>query len=103
FDELIKLYPEIELESRTPYTVKTVEDLYAQIASLNNNNYIIQQKEKAEAFCCIAFPIKNNAKEIIAAISKRIHKHKWKEKKEGAKKIIDNLAKRISLKDGYLT
>lgn len=103
FDELIKLYPEIELESRTPYTVKTVEDLYAQIASLNNNNYIIEQEEIAEGFCCIASPIKNNAEEIIAAISMTIPKHNWEEKKEGAKKIIDNLAKRISLKAGYLT
>src|SRR5699024_9467983 len=68
FDDLMKLYSEVELESRTPYTVKTVKDLYVQIASLNNNNYIIEHEETAEGFCCIASPIKNNAEEIIAAI-----------------------------------
>lgn len=103
FDDLMELYPEIELESRTPYTVKTVKDLYLQITSLDNNNFIIEHEETAEGFCCIASPIKNNADEIIAAISITMPKHNWEAKKEEAKKIINELAKRISLKAAYLT
>src|SRR5699024_4729114 len=61
FDDLMELYPEEELESRTPYTVKTVKDLYDQIVSLHDNNFIIEEEETAEGFCCIASPIKNNA------------------------------------------
>ncbi|KAB7707238.1 helix-turn-helix domain-containing protein [Bacillus aerolatus] len=102
YEELKALYPEEDLEPKTQYTVKTVEDLWKQIISIQEHGFIKEYQEAVENFYCIAAPIINHENKIIAAISVTILATNWEKKQAQAQAEIVDLAKRISLKAGFL-
>lgn len=103
FEELLELYSEVNLETRTSCTVKTIRSLYRQINFLSDNGYIVECEEAVEGFGCIASPIKTNENKILAAVSVTIPKHNWEIKKKIALDAIVDLAKRISIRLGHFT
>jgi IclR family KDG regulon transcriptional repressor len=102
YHELEELFAEKNLEAKTPYTIKTLDELWEQITSLKENRYIKEYQEAVEDFFCIGAPIYNNEGEIIAAISVTMLKVNWERKQKQVEKEIMDLARRISLKAGYM-
>lgn len=102
FEQIKDLYEGKSLETKTPYTIKTLEELWEQITLLNEYGYIKEYQEAVENFFCIAAPVKNHENEIIAAVSVTMLTTNWEKKQKQAEREIIDLAKRISLKAGFL-
>ncbi|MBD1382869.1 IclR family transcriptional regulator [Metabacillus arenae] len=99
--ELTAIYPSGELEPKTPFTMTTVEDLYQNIQLAKKNGFAIENQEASEGFHCVAAPIYNYEKKMIAAVSFTIMTINWEQKKEEAKEEILNLSHRLSKHAGY--
>lgn len=102
FDELVELYSELSFEPRTSKTVKSLEELSMQIETIFENGFIWEYEEAVDGFVCVAAPVKNHENHIIAAVSATFLSNNYKEKREKAEQEVLDLAKRISLKAGYL-
>ncbi len=102
FNQMKDLYEGRRLEAKTPYTIKTLEELWAQIALLDEQGYIKEYQEAVENFFCIAAPVKNQEDEVIAAVSVTMLTTSWEKKQKEAEQEIVDLAKRISLHAGFL-
>jgi IclR family KDG regulon transcriptional repressor len=103
YQEFRALYPEDSLMPITAYTVKNLEELWMQIVSIKENDYFIEYQEAVENFYCVAAPIFNHENRIIASVSATMPISKWEEKKEKAQAEIINLAKKISLRAGFVS
>lgn len=102
YDEFRKLYPEDDLEPKTQYTVRTTEELWEQIVTVKENGFMKEYQEAVENFYCIAAPIMDHENKIIAAVSVTMLTTNWEKKQAQAQLEIVDLAKRISLKAGFL-
>ncbi|MBE3102938.1 MAG: IclR family transcriptional regulator, partial [Bacilli bacterium] len=103
FEELIELYPDKSLRQKTQYTVNTLNELWKQILTIQENGFIKEYQEAVESFNCIAAPIFNHEKKIIGGVSITILSTNWEEKQHIAQSEIIDLARRISLKAGFIT
>lgn len=101
-ETLRQLYPGDELEAKTPYTLKTVEQLWSQLEEIRANGYAFEQQEGALNFYCVAAPIRNQENKIIAGVSFTMLENSWKEKFEAARNEIMDLAKRLSILAGHI-
>lgn len=102
-EELKALYREESLKPKTPYTITKVDELWEQIESIKENGVITECQEAVEDFYCVAAPIFNHENRIVASVSATILLSKWEEKKKIAEAEIIDLARRISLKAGFVT
>lgn len=102
YQELKDLYPSEKLIQRTEHTVKTVNELWEQILSIQEYGFINEYQEAVISFNCIAAPIINHENKIIGGVSVTILSTNWDEKHKIAQAAIVDLAHRISLKAGYL-
>lgn len=103
FEQLQELYLGKKLEPKTPYTVKTLRELWEQITSLNDSGFIKEYQEAVEGFICLAAPIRNHENDIIAAVSVTMLSNNFEKKQEQAEREIVDLARRISLKAGFVS
>jgi DNA-binding IclR family transcriptional regulator len=92
------LYPEDRLTSITPYTIKTKEELFKQLAQIRAQGFALDEQEGVIGFCCMAAPIYNLQNEIEAAVSVSMPLHHWDDKKAMAQASICALAERLSIK-----
>jgi IclR family KDG regulon transcriptional repressor len=102
YEELKKVYPDNSLKQKTKYTVKSLEELWEQILSIQENGVIAEFQEAVEDFYCIAAPIINHENKFIAAVSVTIPISKWEDKRDIAQEEVIELAKRISLRAGHM-
>lgn len=102
YEELIKLYPEKQLEKKTPYTIENIDDLWKQLEQAKLRGYICDRQEGAVGFFCVAAPIYNHENKIIAGVSFTMLENSWNSKREEACKEIVDLASRLSNRAGYL-
>ncbi|MDG0062020.1 IclR family transcriptional regulator [Priestia sp. YIM B13545] len=100
--QLQKLYPEKQLEKKTPYTVTNIDELWTQLEEARQKGYICEAQEGALEFFCVAAPIYNHEGQLIAGVSFTMLENSWNEKKEVAREEIINLAKRLSNQAGYI-
>ncbi|MDR1703009.1 MAG: IclR family transcriptional regulator [Sporomusaceae bacterium] len=68
YQELSELYEE-KFEPLTIATVRNVHDLWQQIEDYHTKGYIIEREETILGFVCLAVPIFNDRRKIIAAMS----------------------------------
>ncbi|MGG1397421.1 IclR family transcriptional regulator [Bacillus salipaludis] len=102
YEELIVLYPEYSLEARTKFTITNVDELWEQLLDIKEKGVITEYQEAVDDFYCVAAPIMNHEDRIIASVSATILISKWEEKKEIAQAEVVDLARRISLKAGFV-
>ncbi len=102
FEQLQQLYAGVPLLSRTSKTVNSLERLWQQIETIHDNGFIWEFEEAVDGFTCLAAPIKNQANDIIAAVSVTLLINRYDEKREIAEQEIVDLAQRISLKAGFI-
>jgi IclR family transcriptional regulator, KDG regulon repressor len=103
YEEFKGLYPEDSLKPKTQYTVRNLEELWEQIVSVKENGFFIEYQEAVENFYCVAAPIINYEKRMIASVSATVPISKWAEKKDNAQAEIIELAREISLRAGFVT
>lgn len=101
YSELLKLYPERKLEPKTPFTLTDVDQLWTQLEAIKSNGYAVEMQEGAQGFYCVAAPILNHERRVIAGVSFTMQENSWHEKKEVARLEIMDLARRISVLAGY--
>lgn len=99
--EIITIYPNIQLEKKTPYTLSNIDDLFENLMIAKKNGYAIENQEAALGFHCVAAPIYNFENKIIAGVSFTMMTNSWEKKKEAAKEEILDLAYRLSQCAGY--
>jgi IclR family KDG regulon transcriptional repressor len=95
YDELQELYAKQELEQTTPYTVKSIDELWRQIEQAKKNGYICEEQEAVLGFYCIAAPVYNVENKLTYGISFTMMESSWKTKKEHAIEVIMDLAARL--------
>lgn len=101
YEQLMELYPEYNLAPKTDYTVKNVDELWRQIEAFNNDGYIFESQEAVMGFSCIAVPIYNHEKKIIAAISATLFETERGSKHEAVLNELLALSRRLSAHAGY--
>ncbi|MBB6448657.1 IclR family KDG regulon transcriptional repressor [Geomicrobium halophilum] len=100
-EELLMLYPRYNLEPKTPYTLSTVDMLYENLQTAQDQRYITEAEESALDFYCVGAPVMNHNRKIIAGISFTMLKSSWATKREEATTEIVQLARRLSQQAGY--
>lgn len=68
-EELIKIFGTNPLKSCTPNTITSLDELAVQLEKIREQGYSIDDQEFYPGLSCIAMPIRNYKKEIVAAIS----------------------------------
>lgn len=68
-EQVNKIIDSGELITRTPYSIKTFEELQKDLENTRNRGYAIDDREGMEFLRCVAVPIRNYNNEPIAAIS----------------------------------
>jgi IclR family KDG regulon transcriptional repressor len=101
FQELQELFPEKNLEQKTPYTIKNIDDLWRQLEIARQTGYIFEEQESSLGFYCVAAPVYNYENKITHGISFTMLKNSWIKKKDIAAMEIVDLAKRLSAHAGY--
>lgn len=99
--ELRDLYPKEPLEPKTPYTITSIDELYENVRIAKIEGFVEEHQESAEGFHCVAAPVFNYEKKIIAGISFAMTTSNWEHKSEEARSEIMSLAKRLSMHAGY--
>lgn len=66
--ELEEILRQDHLSSFTNNTISDSEDLGAELGRVRENGFAIDREEYAEAFCCIAAPIRSPAGEVAASL-----------------------------------
>ncbi|UOF92445.1 IclR family transcriptional regulator [Fodinisporobacter ferrooxydans] len=102
YQTLQQLYPDGQLEERTPFTVKHLSELWLQLQEIHKLGYAFDREEAVQGFFCIAAPIFNHEGRIIGAVSVSMVETSWKEKWEMAIREILQLALRISSRAGFV-
>lgn len=68
-EELLNIFGSTQLESCTPNTITSFEDLVVQLEKIREQGYSIDDQEFYPGLSCIAMPVRNYKNEIIAAVS----------------------------------
>ncbi len=94
--ELDAWYPNQQLTSSTPYSLKTKEELIKQLRNIRDDGVAFDEQEVIVGFSCVAAPILSKSGEAVAAVSCSMPQHIWEEKKNKAQVEIRQLASRLS-------
>ncbi|WP_153723010.1 IclR family transcriptional regulator [Sporosarcina cascadiensis] len=100
-EEIECLFPVKKWEKKTEYTTSSIEELYCKVKEARAKGYAVENQESALGFHCVAAPIYNFEKHIIAGISFTMPTNSWEEKFEDAKDEIIILASKLSRLAGY--
>lgn len=95
-DDLYERVGEGPFKPLTSKTVQTVDELIHQINFVQHNGYVVERGETEEGLFCIAAPIFNHKKEMIAAVSVSALDVHYDSKLEVLKEAVLNLAGNIS-------
>mgnify|MGYP001214744062 CR=1 FL=1 len=95
-EEICDLYPQEELLTLTPYTLKTRKQLLEHLQTVRKQGYAIDQQEGVMGFNCVAAPVYGANGRIIAAVSCSMPIHHWEQKQAKARKEICQLAQKLS-------
>ncbi|AOT68710.1 IclR family transcriptional regulator [Geosporobacter ferrireducens] len=68
-EELIRIFGDSPLKSCTPNTISSLDDLMIQLDKIREQGYSIDDEEFYPGLSCIAMPIRNYKREIVAAVS----------------------------------
>lgn len=91
------LYPDEELQQGlTQHTIKSRNELLAQLAAIRTEGYASDLQEAVMGFCCVAAPVRDAQGNVVAAISCSMFQHEWEQKRERARQEICALAERLS-------
>lgn len=101
YEELKNLYPELKLTPLTPYTVKNIEGLWRQIDEFRKNGYAVESQEAVIGYACIAVPVYNHQKKIIAAISATFPENTRNSIQKNVLNTICDLGHRLSRHAGF--
>lgn len=102
YEQLKELYPEPQLEAKTPYTITQLDQLWSQIQQVYEQGFAIDEQEAVSGFFCLAAPILNQRNQIIAAVSFTMMEAGWHDKFEIAQEEIVSLARRLSQRAGAM-
>jgi DNA-binding IclR family transcriptional regulator len=96
-DSQIKLlYPEEDLSSLTPFTLRTKRELLEQLRAIRAQGYATDLQEGVMGFNCISAPVYQSGGQIAASVSFSMPLHHWEEKREKALKSVLSLANKLS-------
>lgn len=101
YEQLLHLYPEYHLTPRTAYTVSDVDALWEQIKAFHREGYIFESQEAMVGFSCMAVPVYNHEKRIIAAISATLIETERGSKHDDVLVELLALSRRLSQHAGY--
>ncbi len=68
-DKLAEICRDMEFKKFTPKTIGSYEELVAELKKVREEGYAIDEEEFCLGVSCIAMPVRNIKKEIVAAIS----------------------------------
>jgi DNA-binding IclR family transcriptional regulator len=95
-NEWLPLYPESLLLPMTAYTLTDRDALFTQLELIRNQGYAQDNQETVVGFRCIAAPVFNQAREVVAAVSCSMPLHQWEAKSAEAQLEMIRLAQRLS-------
>ncbi len=89
----------------TPKSIMTIGDLLVKLEFVRQLGYCIEHEELIPGLSCVAVPIKNHERKVIAAVSIAFPTYRYKDNKKELENIIERLllaSKHISHKFGFL-
>ncbi|PIC98581.1 MULTISPECIES: IclR family transcriptional regulator [unclassified Sporosarcina] len=100
-EEIEDLFPIKTWDKKTEFTTSNIEELCSKVSLAKMKGYAVENQESALGFHCVAAPIYNFEKQIIAGISFTMPTNSWEDKFEAAKEEIIKLAANLSKLAGY--
>jgi|GEM_PF-1621937 len=100
-EEIEKRFRECNFEKKTSNTTSSIDELYKKIQFASKEKVAIENEESAYGFHCVAAPIYNYEKKIIAGVSFSMQTENWNEKFEMAKSAVLNLSEKLSQLTGF--
>lgn len=95
-----KIIEKIEIKAITSHTVTNKEKLLDKVNKYKKLGYAVDNEEIEVGLCCVAAPIYNESKKMVAAISVSGPKERMSQKKQLIVKTILEISKEISIKLG---
>ncbi|REE78905.1 IclR family transcriptional regulator [Paenibacillus taihuensis] len=95
-EELLRLYPQEQLEQLTPHTIGSRTELFKQLETIRAHGFALDDQESVMGFRCVAAPIRAGSGEQ-AAVSCSMLLHQWAVKSEQARAEMQDLARRLSV------
>jgi len=68
-DELAELYAEYDFPARTPHSIRSFERLHEQLVEARTRGYAFDREEAAIGLTCVAAPIRDHSRAVVAAMS----------------------------------
>ncbi|MEY8337744.1 IclR family transcriptional regulator [Lachnospiraceae bacterium 62-35] len=99
--KLRALFTPDDFVKMTPHTIDNVEDLILEVEKTRQQGYAIDNEEFERGSCCIAAPIYDMSKKVIASISVSGPKvrmdEKWDEVREALLKIVEEISGSLNM------
>lgn len=96
--EILALFETTPMKQLTEHTLASPQSLLKQLQQIRRQGVAFDQEEAVVGFCCVAAPVYDRQKKMIAAVSVSMLTQHWKSKKENALAKIKMLAERLSIK-----
>ncbi|MGG1516105.1 IclR family transcriptional regulator [Paenibacillus oryzisoli] len=96
-DERVEaLYAGGAFEAFTPHTVRSCDELLAQLHEVRRTGLAIDREEIVQGFCCVAAPVRGRGGDVTAAVSTTMPMHQWAVKQGLAAEAIRQFALELS-------
>ncbi len=99
--EVERVFDQVELVRFTPATITDLRVLRGELAAIRERGVAFDREEIVPGLSCIAAPIRDDAAEVIAAISLSVPTYRFSGDEEGYVQMIAATARKISRRLGY--
>jgi IclR family KDG regulon transcriptional repressor len=101
--ELAALYAGYDFPARTPHTIRSYEQLHTQLTEARTRGYAFDREEAAIGLTCIAAPIRDHSRAVVAAMSIGVpHDRLSEERLEELRKLLVGGAQELSMTLGAI-
>jgi len=100
--EVERIIEEQGMPAFTSNTITTLEALDEELMRVRRQGYAVDNEEISPELCCIAAPIRDVTRRVIAAMSFSVPAYRFKSNKERYRKAIMEACRRVSCKLGYV-
>lgn len=102
WDEVLRLFDNIELKPFTPATITELPVLQRELAAIRERDFAFDREEIVPGLTCVAAPIRNEEGKAIAAMSVSIPTYRFADGEAGYVEMIRGAALRVSRKLGFI-
>ncbi|MFA7665804.1 MAG: IclR family transcriptional regulator [Burkholderiaceae bacterium] len=102
WDEVLRMFGDVELVPYTPATITSLSGLQRELAAIRERGFAFDREEIVPGLTCVAAPVFNDEGKAIAAMSVSIPTYRFADGEASYVEMIRTAAQRVSRKLGHL-